>query len=158
MLHASARNHCCLLAQTGSHSCFLVYRATTARYLRKSLLLANQKGHCFSLVQRIIAAHKPSKSVLPANLMSHWCSLFQAVTAVPFARESIPFAIPECIAARYPGEQLMPASPGSYLFSLAQRVHCCSLPWGATDARKPRELFILTSSKSALLLATLGSN
>ena len=61
-------------------------------------------------------------------------------------------------AARYPGEQLMPANPGSYLFSLAQRVHCCSLPWGATDARKSRELFILTSSKSALLLATLGSN
>ena len=160
MLHASARNHCCLLAQTGSHSCFLVYRATTTRY-RKSLLLANQNGHCFSLVQGNIAAHKPSKSVLPPNLMSHWCSLFQAVTAVPSARESIQFAIPECIAARYPGEQLIPASPGSYLFSLsqrvhaahypgeqlmsaspgrylfslAQRVHCCSLPWEAINAR-----------------------
>ena len=60
--------------------------------------------------------------------MSYWCSLFQAVTAVPFARESIPFTIPECIAVRYPGEQLMPASPGSYLFSLAQRVHAARYP------------------------------
>ena len=87
--------------------------------------------------------------MLPVNPMSHCCSVSQAVTAVPFARESFLFASQECIAARYPGEQLMPAGPGSYFLSLAQRVHCCLVAQELTAVH----CFLLAQSNNCCLLA-----